>query len=137
MIGDDESQSSAARPVLAQFQVREQAGVRTVAVRGELDASNVDSLQRTLHELANDALGVVLDLRATDYLDSAAVQLLYGVRRRLARRGQALAIISRAHSNVERVLELTAFLGEHEPRPRTAAQAARAIRGSLAARPEA
>lgn len=128
---DSEHGGGPEHSLLARFAVHTRAGVRTVEAHGEIDVSNVGELQDTMTDLSNAALGVVLDLNATTYIDSAVIRLLYELRRRLARRGQILLVVSRPGSNVHRVLELAAFFGAEDPLPESVAQAAATIRTRL------
>ena len=117
---------------LARFEVQEESGVRTIRAHGEIDASNVAELRSATTKLSNEALGVVLDLDHAEYIDSATVRILFELRRRLARRGQILQVVSRSGSNVHRVLELTGFIADGDPWPASAPEAAAAIRSRLA-----
>lgn len=108
-----------------------EADVRVVAVEGEIDISNVVRLRDAILALPNAALGLVLDLQATAYIDSSAIRLLYELRDRLSRRGQVLCVLDREGSNVRRVLELTGFCGRDEERPGSAQDAAATIRRRL------
>lgn len=127
-----ERRSAGDQRPLARFEVHEQSGVRTIRAHGEIDASNVAELRSTTTKLSNEALGVVLDLAGTQYIDSAAVRILYELRRRLARRGQILQVVSHRGSNVHRVLELTGFCPAGESGPDSIIEAASAIRSKLA-----
>jgi anti-anti-sigma factor len=103
--------------------------VRTVVVSGEIDMANVLELERgILGDLSNQALGVVLDLSNTTYIDSAVVGQLYSSRKRLTRRGLALQVVSRAGTHVHRVLELTGFYGDQQEPPTSTQEAEAAIR---------
>lgn len=119
------------RGPLARFEVQEESGIRTIRAHGEIDASNVAELRRATTKLSNEALGVVLDLDQAAYIDSATVQILYELRKRLARRGQILQVVSRRGSNVHRVLELSGFMADGS-QPAGVAEAAAAIRSQLA-----
>lgn len=85
---------------------REQAIVARLS--GEVDMTNS---QYVAHELAgsvpNDAAVLVVDLSQARYLDSAAIELLFDLARRLRRRRQALRLVLPASSPLKRVLELT------------------------------
>lgn len=131
MTPDEHTLAGEQRP-LARFEVQEQSGVRTIAAHGEIDASNVAELRAATTKLSNEALGVVLDLEQAEYIDSATVRVLYELRRRLARRGQILQVVSRGGSSVHRVLGLTGFLAEGDSQPASVAEAADAIRSRLA-----
>jgi anti-anti-sigma factor len=127
----EQSPAGEQRP-LARFEVREESGVRTVRVHGEIDASNVAELRSATTKLSNEALGVVLDLDHAEYIDSATVRILFELRQRLARRGQILQVVSQRGSTVHRVLELTGFLDDGMPWPASVAEAAAAIHSRLA-----
>jgi anti-anti-sigma factor len=63
-------------------------------IDGEIDPSNARNLGRELTEsVPNDAMGVVLDLTAVDYLDSSGVQMVFELAERLEARQQKLAIV--------------------------------------------
>lgn len=113
---------------LARLDVDVSDGVHVVSVHGELDISNVALLQDAVFEIPNSALGVVLGLDGTDYIDSSAIRLLFELRDRLSRRGQTLIVVTRAGSNVRRVLEMTAFVGVSEADRPSVDEAVAAIR---------
>jgi anti-anti-sigma factor len=94
---------------LARIERAELDGVRLVTVDGELDISNVAMLERATFDLGNDSLGIVLDLRAASYIDSATLGVLFKLQHSLQRRGQALRVVCGPGSSAQRVLELTGF----------------------------
>ena len=57
--------------------------------------------------MPNEALVLVVDLGETRYLDSAAIEVLFDLARRLGRRRQALRLVLPDGSPLERVLTLT------------------------------
>ena len=57
--------------------------------------------------MPNDALALVIDLSGCRYLDSAAIEVLFDLSRRLGRRRQELRLVMPPSSPLERVLELT------------------------------
>lgn len=97
---------------LAQVERSEQDGIRLVSVTGELDISNVAVLEDATFDLPNQGLGIVLDLSATTYIDSATLSLVFKLQRSLQRRGQALRVVCAPASNARRVLELAGFASE-------------------------
>lgn len=107
--GTTQAVAASARGPLAELSVRELGGVTVAGVDGEIDVSNAGELRARLIEVPNDALGLVIDLTPTRYLDSAAIAVLYELRERLERRRQELAVVSVPGSAPRRVLELTAF----------------------------
>ena len=75
---------------------------------GEVDMTNATYVGGELtRSVPNDASGLVVDLSQTRYLDSAAIELLFDLARRLRRRRQALRIVLPAESPLKRVLQLT------------------------------
>jgi anti-anti-sigma factor len=75
---------------------------------GEVDMTNSRYVGDELAgSVPNDAASLVVDLTSTRYLDSAAIELLFDLARRLRRRRQSLRIVLPASSPLKRVLELT------------------------------
>jgi anti-anti-sigma factor len=95
--------------LLAEIERFDEDGVLVVVVTGELDVSNVGTLAEVAYDLPNDALGLVLDLCAATYIDSATIGLLFKLHSALHRRGQALRVVCPPGSSARRVLELTGF----------------------------
>jgi anti-sigma B factor antagonist len=63
-------------------------------VRGEIDMSNAGELGEAIaRRLSNDEHGLVLDLSACEYVDSAGIQVLYELHERLRTRGQDLRVV--------------------------------------------
>jgi anti-anti-sigma factor len=89
---------------------RHQGAVPIAEVKGAVDVSNVDRvLERIFGSVATDAPGMVVDLNATTYIDSAGVRILFELARRLRGRGQQLRIVASREGMVRRVLVLTAL----------------------------
>jgi anti-anti-sigma factor len=97
---------------LVEIERDEHDGVRVVAVAGELDISNVSALEQATFDLPNEALGMVLDLSATTFIDSATVGLLFDLHGALARRGQPLRVVCSQGVPARRVLDLMSFDGD-------------------------
>ncbi len=75
---------------------------------GEVDMSNATYVrEQLLASTPNDALALVLDISACRYLDSAAIEVLFDVSRRLGRRRQELRLVMPPQSPLRRVIELT------------------------------
>jgi anti-anti-sigma factor len=76
-------------------------------VVGEIESANADELRRALaRRLRNDSLGLVLDLSSTSYLDSAGIELLFDLARRLRAHRQRLCLVVPASAPMRRVLDL-------------------------------
>jgi anti-anti-sigma factor len=75
---------------------------------GEVDMSNASYVRdQLLASMPNEAIALVLDITGTRYLDSAAIEVLFEVSRRLARRRQELRLVMPPESPLRRVIELT------------------------------
>jgi anti-anti-sigma factor len=123
-----------ARSRLAKIERREDDDVFTVAVSGELDISNVEALRDAAMTIPNSALGLVVDLSATEFIDSATVGLLFELQQSLPRRGQALRVVCPPGTAAERVLAMMSFDGRVRDRA-TTADAIAAIRREVRRRP--
>jgi anti-sigma B factor antagonist len=107
----------------------EQVGdVVLVGVAGEIDASNAAALGARLRAaLTNRSVALVVDLGAVDYLDSAALNLLFELDGDLRRRRQALHLLVPPSAPVARLLAIAGVDGTiamHPTREAALAQAA-------------
>jgi len=117
-------------PGLARIERGESDGVYSVTVAGELDISNVGVMRDAAMQIPNEALGLVVDLTEASFIDSATVGLLFELQQSLARRSQALRVVSPTGTPAERVLEMMSFDGAARAEP-TVGQAADAIRREM------
>jgi anti-sigma B factor antagonist len=86
-----------------------QEGLRTVAVRGELDLSTAPALEGPLNETLDSGEGsVLIDLSECEFIDSTGIALLVRAWQRLeaGENGRAMVICSH-NDQVLRVLEIT------------------------------
>ena len=82
--------------------------VTHVRVSGEIDLANVDEVRHAItRALSDDPARVVLDLRDTTYLDSAAIAMLFRLAQRLGHRRQQLSLVVPRDAPIRAVLELT------------------------------
>jgi len=91
---------------LAQVSWGSRDGVPIVEIAGEMDMSNAAALARVLTQLPNQALGLVIDLRQTTFIDSSGIALLHDLATRMTHRSQRLVIVSGSQSLPRRVLAL-------------------------------
>jgi anti-anti-sigma factor len=92
---------------LATLSLTERDGVPVAAVTGEIDLTNVAELgERIARAVPNGALGLVVDLERTSFLDSAGLRLLFQLARRLDRRGQQLRIAVPDDAVIRKALEV-------------------------------
>jgi anti-sigma B factor antagonist len=101
---DDQGASSA-----IEIEQLERDGVSVVAVAGEVDISNVARLREAAFDVENEALGIVLDLSAASFIDSATLSLIFELNHDLKRRRQGFRVVCAPGSSAERVLDLAAL----------------------------
>jgi anti-sigma B factor antagonist len=93
--------------MLAEVQFEERDGNPVARIRGEVDMSNVSQLSTTLQNaVAQSAAGLVLDFSQTNYLDSAGLQFIFDLGKRLRDRGQRLYLVVPTNSPVGAVLDI-------------------------------
>ena len=89
------------------IQITLTANALVAHVTGEVDMSNAEDMGATvIGATPTAAHGVVLDLSSVDYLDSAGIYVLYGMRASLQARGQALILVIPPRSPVHDALRL-------------------------------
>jgi anti-anti-sigma factor len=92
---------------LADVQITLARNAVVAHVIGEIDISNAEEMGATvIGATPSEAQGVVLDLSAVEYLDSAGIYVIYGMRSRLQARGQALILVIPPRSPVRDALRL-------------------------------
>lgn len=79
---------------------------------GEIDLSNARQVGEDLAAaVPNSALGMVIDLTATSYLDSSGVHLVFDLAERLRRRQQQLRVVVPAGAPIRRILKIVELDG--------------------------
>jgi anti-anti-sigma factor len=92
---------------LASLKLEVQGSVVYAEVRGDIDMSNAADLREELSRMTpNDALGLVLDLRDLNYLDSSGIHMLHHLREDLRIAGQKLQLVIAEGSPVNHALRL-------------------------------
>jgi anti-sigma B factor antagonist len=87
--------------------VEEAQDVVVVHVAGEIDLASAPALKDKLASaVPNRALGLVIDLSGTTYLDSSGVSLVFDFAERLRRRGQELRLVIPDGAPLRRVLRI-------------------------------
>jgi anti-anti-sigma factor len=93
--------------LLCRLAVDEDGDTLVARVTGEIDLSNAALVGEEIRSrVANHSLGVVVDLSGLTYIDSAGLEVLFDLRRRLESRRQELTIAVPAESPVYRTLAL-------------------------------
>ena len=91
--------------MLATIQISLVDGLPVARISGEVDASNARELTaRLANAVPNTAMGLVVDLTQTEYLDSSGVQMLFTVADALNRRQQQLRLVVAPESFIADVL---------------------------------
>lgn len=92
---------------LADVQITLASNALIAHVTGEVDLSNAEDVGATvISATPNEAVGVVLDLSGVDYLDSAGIYVIYGMRSSLQARGQVMILVIPPTSPVHDSLRL-------------------------------
>jgi anti-sigma B factor antagonist len=92
----------------AEVAVERRGGAIVAHLSGEVDMTNAARVrEELLVSVPNDALVLVVDLDGCRYLDSAAIEVVFDLSRRLGRRRQELRLVVPATSPLARVLTLT------------------------------
>ena len=98
--------------MLADLQLELATDVPVARIVGEIDASNAAGFTARLKEaVPNAAIGLVLDLSDTSYLDSSGVHLIFDVAGALRRRQQTLQLVVPPDTFVADVLDAVNFRG--------------------------
>jgi anti-anti-sigma factor len=77
------------------------------SLRGEIDMSNAGEIGETIgRALTNDAMALVLDLTAVEYVDSAGIHVIYELHERLRTRGQDIRVVIAPDALIAEALRL-------------------------------
>jgi anti-anti-sigma factor len=102
----------------AEVAIERRGGTVVAHLSGEVDMTNAARVrEELLSSVPNDALALVVDLDGCRYLDSAAIEVVFDLARRLGRRRQELKLVLPPSSPLARVLTLTdvqSVAGMHE-----------------------
>jgi anti-anti-sigma factor len=93
---------------LADVQINLSRSALIARVSGEIDMSNAEDMGATVvGATPNEVSGVVLDLSDVEYLDSAGIYVIFGMRASLQARGQTLIMVIPLDSPVHDALRLS------------------------------
>ena len=93
---------------LADVQITLEPNALIARVTGEVDMSNAEEMGATvIGATPTETQGVVLDLSDVDYLDSAGIYVIFGMRSSLQARGQTLVLVIPPGSPVLDALRLS------------------------------
>ena len=92
----------------AEVAIERRGGAVVAHLSGEVDMTNAARVRDELMvSVPNDAISLVIDLDGCRYLDSAAIEVIFDLARRLSRRRQELKLVLPPSSPLVRVLTLT------------------------------
>jgi anti-anti-sigma factor len=95
------------RDPLAELSFEDVGNVVVGRVEGEIESVNAEELSTALAgKLPSDRAGLVIDLSRVTYLDSAGIEFLFDLARRLRTHRQRLRLVVPADAPMRRVLEL-------------------------------
>ena len=93
---------------LSEIDVVRHGGTVVAHLSGEVDMTNAAHVrEELLAAVPNDVLALVVDLEGCRYLDSAAIEVVFDLSRRLQWRRQELRLVVPDSSPLSRVLTLT------------------------------
>ena len=93
---------------LADIEVERHDSAVIAHLSGEVDMTNATFVRdELLSAVPNDVLTLIVDLGGCRYLDSAAIEVVFDLSRRLGRRRQELRLVVPESSPLGRVLTLT------------------------------
>src|SRR6516162_6126947 len=81
-------------------------------IRGEIDTSNADRIELALQagaEPRETVSGMIVELNGVEYLNSAAIKMLFGLAEQLQTRGQQLRVVMDDAAPMRKVLRIIHF----------------------------
>ena len=87
-------------------------GWALVRLSGEIDPSNVESLQQSIDWAVAGCPHVVIDLSSIEYMDSHGLRLLKRLSNKLVETGTKLEVVAPPDSIARQLLELTSMTDE-------------------------
>jgi len=116
---------------LARMETRTEGGAIVAVIAGEVDISNAADLGSALEgSVPQRALGLVLDLSAATYIDSAGIHLLFRLGGRLTRRRQQLRVVVPDEAPIRKIINL-AGLGWTVPHDKSVPEALTRLRAEV------
>ena len=116
---------------LARMETRTEGGAIVPVIAGEVDISNAADLGSALEgSVPQRALGLVLDLSAATYIDSAGIHLLFRLGGRLTRRRQQLRVVVPDEAPIRKIINL-AGLGWTVPHDKSVPEALTRLRAEV------
>lgn len=93
--------------LLAKIHAEDEDGTPVVVIDGEIDSSNSGEIgDRLRATISNQGMAMVVDLTLTTYIDSAGINVLFGLGLALEERQQRLHLVVSSGSPIERMLTI-------------------------------
>ena len=89
--------------------VADERGARILRISGELDFAGAPGLLPSVPEFVAHAPGLVLDLTAVTFFDSAGVRLVDRLARECGRAGVRFSVVATPGTTLARVLDIVGF----------------------------
>lgn len=96
----------------AAVEIEQHNNLTIARIRGDIDTSNADRIELALQAgaAANEAVsGMIVELNDVEYLNSAAIKMLFGLAEQLQARGQQLRVVMDDSAPMRKVLRIIHF----------------------------
>ena len=94
----------------ANVEIAQHDGLAIARIRGDIDTSNVNEIELALETAsAGNGPGLLVDLTSVDYLNSAAIKMLFGLSEQLRIRGHQLRVVMDEAAPMRKVLATIHF----------------------------
>jgi anti-anti-sigma factor len=81
-------------------------------IRGDIDTSNADRMEQALQDVAGAkeiGRGMIVELNGVEYLNSAAIKILFGLAEQLRARGKQVRVVMGVAAPMRKVLAIIHF----------------------------
>jgi stage II sporulation protein AA (anti-sigma F factor antagonist) len=91
---------------LARLEIERHEQCLIARLKGEIDASNADPLQRAIvAAISKTTAGLVLDLSGVEYMDSSGIRMLFLLHDQLKQRGQHMRAVVPETTPIKGILD--------------------------------
>ncbi len=94
-------------PIVCLMEAEHADGRVVIRLGGEIDLSNVESLENQIHLATADVRDVVIDLTAVDFIDSRGLRLLKRVSTAVAGQNATFTVVAPPDTIARSVLDVT------------------------------
>jgi anti-anti-sigma factor len=97
--------------LILESQTDREAGFHVLRVLGEVDIATIDQLEESIEALEPQGLALIVDLTATDFMDSSGLRMLLATKGKFEAAGRGFKVAV-AGGPIARLLDVTGLL-EH------------------------